>query len=235
MTIKVVFFDAGQTLLSPVPDAQGFVSVAARQGIELTAETILANTPQMYQLYEQHYQRDNSFWDNHNNARAVWIEVYTLLYRLCGAKDKAEQLADAAYDFYFNPGAWYLYDDVMDVISDLHRRGLRLGLISNWDSSLTAVIQSLEINDYLSDIIASADVGVHKPDQAIFDLALNRLSVQAHEAMHVGDHLSADFDGALSAGLHAVLIDRGARHREGPRSPRIESLTELPALLDSFS
>ncbi|MDR0458955.1 MAG: HAD-IA family hydrolase [Coriobacteriales bacterium] len=232
MTIKAVFFDVGQTLLSPAPDGEAFCATANSIGIKLTKEMVLEHTPAMYQRYEQHYLSDSSFWDDHLRARAVWLDAYGLLYRLLGLEEQAEQLALMAYQFYFNPGAWHLYDDVLATLTTLQKRGIKLGLISNWDSSLIPVIEGLGISEFFSTIIASADVGMHKPEPGIFKLALDRLQVQADEALHVGDHITADVEGARSAGLHAVLIDRNNRHPEYREVPRITGLEPLPQMVE---
>lgn len=57
-------------------------------------------------------------------------------------------------------------------------------------------------------IVASAAVGYQKPDPAIFTTALSTLGVAPAEALHVGDRRVEDLDGARSAGLQALLLDR---------------------------
>lgn len=234
MALKAVFFDAGQTLLYPAPDGESFSAVARGLGFDVTPEMVLAQTPAMYRRYEEHYQRDAGFWADHGRARSVWLDAYGLLYSQLGLGTAAAEASRLAYEFYFNPGAWLPYDDVVVAFEALAARGLRLGLISNWDRSLQAVVEGLGLTAWLSTVIASADVGLHKPEPAIFRLALAHLGVNPEEAVHVGDHRQADVEGALSAGLHAVLIDREGRHAGYDRAPRIEGLSELPALLDGL-
>ncbi|MCL2631537.1 MAG: HAD-IA family hydrolase [Coriobacteriia bacterium] len=235
MAIEAVFFDVGQTLVHPVPDGAGFSQVAVPFGFEITAEAILANNGKMYARYNEHYQRDPGFWDNHESARAVWLDAYTLLYQLLETGDKAEELAAEAYNFYFNPGAWFAYDDVQDGLEQLAQSGLKLGLISNWDSSLIPVIKSIGLDHYFLAMISSADVGMHKPDKDIFEYAIQQLGVLPDEAIHIGDHLTADVQGALDAGLHAVYMDRYNSHPEFDLAPRLESLRLLPALIENLN
>lgn len=47
-----------------------------------------------------------------------------------------------------------------------------------------------------------------KPDRLIFDEALKKAGVAAHEAVYVGDNYYADILGAINAGMAAVLVDR---------------------------
>jgi putative hydrolase of the HAD superfamily len=74
-----------------------------------------------------------------------------------------------------------------------------------------------------------------KPHPSIFAAALQRLGVTAAEAVMVGDSFRHDIEGALAAGMRAVLLNRGdaaapAVHGSA-RVPTIHSLRELPELL----
>jgi len=81
--------------------------------------------------------------------------------------------------------------------------------------------------------ISSAEHGYMKPHRSIFDAALERAGVRAEESVMVGDSLKHDVEGALKAGMRAVLLRRSG---EVPLNlpagiAVIRSLTELPALL----
>jgi putative hydrolase of the HAD superfamily len=82
-------------------------------------------------------------------------------------------------------------------------------------------------------VLISEEVGFHKPDKAIFDLALAKAGATAQCSLFVGDTPSTDIDGARNAGLHAALIDvddtRADFQRDGV--PRIRRLEELLPLL----
>jgi putative hydrolase of the HAD superfamily len=68
-----------------------------------------------------------------------------------------------------------------------------------------------------------------KPDPALFELMLEKLEVEAGEAIMVGDSLPDDIQGAEAVGITGILIDRGNYH---PRYPNhIEELSELTQLL----
>jgi putative hydrolase of the HAD superfamily len=78
-----------------------------------------------------------------------------------------------------------------------------------------------------------------KPHPSIFEAALRLVGVEAAHAVMVGDSVRQDVEGALGAGMKAVLLQRG----EGPhaadralasRVPVIRSLRELPALIGAL-
>jgi putative hydrolase of the HAD superfamily len=79
-------------------------------------------------------------------------------------------------------------------------------------------------------VVVSADVGIGKPDAAVFRHALAALG--AGHGVMIGDSVERDIDGALAAGLDAIWINRlGQRGPGRPGVPEITSLAELPAAL----
>jgi putative hydrolase of the HAD superfamily len=230
--IKAVFFDVGQTLLTPgIPEEVSFIEAATSVGAILDPAAVIQAMPQAYGLYEQLYQGDDSFWSDEERATAIWIEVYRYLAELAGIPEYASEVARLVHQTYFSAGAWQAFDDVRPTLDALKDRGLRIGLISNWDSSLEPIIMDMGFGHYFSTIIASTVVRMHKPQQQIFDLALERMDVSAAEAVHVGDHLQADVEGARNAGLTPVLIDRQHRHDQEVAGSGLAVVHDLRDLL----
>lgn len=93
------------------------------------------------------------------------------------------------------------------VLNALRNRGLTLGVISNADGRMRAILQKCGIAQLFDTLIDSHDVGVEKPDPRIFALALERLQVRPDQALYVGDIYGIDVVGAERAGLSAVLLD----------------------------
>ena len=73
-----------------------------------------------------------------------------------------------------------------------------------------------------------------KPHRSIFEAALARVGASAAEAVMVGDSVRQDIEGALAAGMRAILVHRGgdvpARASELGVAV-IRSLRELPDLV----
>ena len=72
-----------------------------------------------------------------------------------------------------------------------------------------------------------------KPHRSIFDAALNRAGVRAAESLMVGDSLKHDVEGALRAGMQAVLLRRSGDVPLNlpPGVPLIQTLKQLEELL----
>lgn len=231
-SIKAIFFDVGATLLTPALD-EGIVfsEILNKHNLPFTPEEITPLIPAMYGLYEQLYEQDESFWSDDVRAQAIWIEMYEYLSSLLGvAPELRRPIAKDVYEYYFSYQAWKTFDDVIPLLDELTAQGYRLGLISNWDSTLGPIIEGLHLSHYFETILASAVVQLHKPMPEIFKLALARLDIEAHEAMHIGDHATADVWGAAQVGITPVLLDRMNFH-ENHEGLRVASLSQIPALL----
>src|SRR3954449_7265288 len=86
------------------------------------------------------------------------------------------------------------FDDVAPALMDLRERRLRLVVVSNWDWSLSDVLGGLGLLPLLDAVITSAEVGVPKPDPAIFAAGLAAAGCVADEAVHVGDSAEHDIE-----------------------------------------
>jgi putative hydrolase of the HAD superfamily len=106
--------------------------------------------------------------------------------------------------------AWELFPETCNALAALRDRGLRLGVVSNFDGRLLQVCEQLGIDTRVDTIVMSSRVGHAKPDPRIFAVALERLGVEAATALHVGDSEREDIRGAQAAGVRAVLIRRSA-------------------------
>ena len=116
------------------------------------------------------------------------------------------------------------------VLAQLRARGLTLGVISNSDGRVNAILQGCGVGQFFDLVIDSHEVGVEKPDPRIFDLALRRLNCQPRHALYVGDIYGIDVVGSERAGLHAALLDTLGLY-EGVQCRKIRHLRELLAVV----
>lgn len=100
------------------------------------------------------------------------------------------------------------YPEVVGWLTVLRAAGLKLAVVSNWDVSLGEVLERVGVSTMLDCLVTSAEVGVAKPDPALFRQALERLGLRPEEAIHLGDSPELDLAGAEAAGIEAVLLRR---------------------------
>ncbi|PKQ15473.1 MAG: HAD family hydrolase [Actinobacteria bacterium HGW-Actinobacteria-7] len=231
MILDAVFFDVGNTLLYPHPSVPEVVrQVLADVGHIRDLAAIDGFMPLVDAFYEDRYREDDTFWTDEDETSAVWVGMYSLLARKLGIEADAELIARRVYDEFGDHERWRAYPDVAPTFERLKARGLKIGIISNWDRRLASLLTGLRLDQHLDALVCSADVGMHKPDPRIFELACVRAGVEPGRSAHVGDHHYADVVGARSVGMVPVLIDRHGGEPSGSEL-FLRSLDELDALL----
>jgi len=112
----------------------------------------------------------------------------------------------------------------------------RLGMLSNFDDSTAGhqIIADTGVRDLFEAIVVSADVGLRKPNPAIFERVTTMLALGADDILFVGDTPAHDVAGSKRAGMHAAWINRhGIALPDGTPAPDIviADLADLPAVL----
>ncbi|MBI5093183.1 MAG: HAD family hydrolase [Candidatus Hydrogenedentes bacterium] len=106
-----------------------------------------------------------------------------------------------------------LATDAIPVLRRLRSAGLKIGIVTNgYISTQQMKIDHYGLDSYVDFTVISQAVGFHKPDKAIFDVALSLAEAAPECAVFVGDTVETDIHGALNAGLHPVLIDQTRTH-----------------------
>jgi putative hydrolase of the HAD superfamily len=125
-----------------------------------------------------------------------------------------------------------------EVLAAIRKEGYRIGMIANGDSTgARNIINSIGLQGYFDAIVVSEEVGIEKPYQAIFEVALAKLGVKAENAVMVGNRIEADILGANRIGMKSVWFrwnDRYSDTIDGSEEKpdfTINSLFDLPSLL----
>ncbi|UCH57794.1 MAG: HAD family hydrolase [Candidatus Bathyarchaeota archaeon] len=119
------------------------------------------------------------------------------------------------------------------VLSALAER-FKLALISNTMSDQPReLLEKTGLVSLFEVVVCSRDLGVRKPNPEIFEYVLGRLDVDPREAVHVGDSVEADMEGALNTGILPIWIKTPD---EKPWAGyAISNICELPELLDKIT
>lgn len=130
--------------------------------------------------------------------------------------------------------AWRLFDDALPCLRALRTLGMRLAAITNAAGDhQRAKLGALGLASTFDAVLISGELGMAKPHRAIFRKACRVLGVRPAQAVHVGDRLDVDAQGARDAGLHGVWLDRSGcgAPSQGAGISVIGRLAELPALV----
>ncbi len=134
---------------------------------------------------------------------AVWRARWTALYGL--ADRTATGLGAAIDSAMHDPWAWVPHADAVPVLEELARAGVTVGLVSNtgWDVRAPFTVRGLE--GLVSTFVLSYEVGMVKPDAAIFHSACSAVGSAPSRTLFVGDNPVTD-GGAVSEGLGVLLV-----------------------------
>lgn len=163
------------------------------------------------------------------------VESYHQFIAALGVETHAEQVAwellQSEHSLFTATSA-RLYDDTLPTLQRLREFGVKLAIVSNWDTPLDPLLGRLGIADYFDAIVASHDdrVKSKKPDPHIFNYTLAAVGATAAEAVHIGDTYASDIVGADRVGIRPILLDRD-NTQAGTWDETIQSLSELPELL----
>lgn len=125
------------------------------------------------------------------------------------------------------------YTDAEPVLSGLKMRGIRRGVIANQPAGTKDRLERWGLLKYFDVIAASAELGISKPDPAVFEWALAHADCKAQNAVMVGDRIENDIAPANRLGIHTVRLLRGPGAYREPQCRdelpeyTISALTEL--------
>ncbi|MFC2011867.1 HAD family hydrolase [Chloroflexota bacterium] len=117
---------------------------------------------------------------------------------------------------------------------------MKLGLISNCSPETPVIWEDTSFPPLFNVTVFSSSAGVKKPDPRIYQLAVERLVVNPESCLYIGDGDSNELTGALSAGMHPVMIRIADEDSAQPHvsikqewdGPVISSLKEILALIE---
>jgi putative hydrolase of the HAD superfamily len=232
--LSAVFFDAGGTLLEPRPCVGHiYAEIAGERGLALDPdETHRAFAEAFAEVKARRLaEHGNLFGFSPEEAWKMWWEVLGRTFARMDCEGVAlNPLFDRIYEEFASARRFALLEGALETLDTLRGRGLTVGLISNWDHRLHGILRGLDLVDRLDPIIISCDVGVEKPDPAIFRTALQAAGVRPDEALMIGDSPGPDIEGARAAGLWTLLLDTTGWYR-GPEL-RVAHLAEIPGWIE---
>ncbi len=208
--VEAVFLDVGGVFHLPAPEIVG--PALRRAGLEGPIDGAVldrAHYPGAKAL-EVWPEGDVGLWAAYERAYAVEA----------GVPDECVDEAVAELDLAFaEKGVWSRpapgsLEGLRRLYGVAAQAGVQLAIVSNSDGTLEGRLRQEGICQVgpgpgvpMTIVIDSDVVGVAKPDPAIFTIALDACGVAPDRALHVGDTVGADVDGALAAGVRPVHLD----------------------------
>lgn len=231
--IDVVFFDLVGTLIhARTSIGEQYAACARRFGATAAEPALLgrAFTQAMRQAPAMAFP-GRSYAETAEAERGWWRQLVSAVVKETGldsvlAGARFDRFFADLYDHFTTADAWAPFPDARPALEWLAVHGVRVGLITNYDTRVYPVLEAVGLAPLLDSVTIPALAGAAKPNAAIFQVALEAQQAEAGRALYVGDEPGDDYMGAQAAGLMPVLIDRDGRYAAGGYR-RIVSLMDL--------
>ena len=217
--IRVLTVDAAGTLIQPWPSVGAVYGKTARKyGIEVQDEQV---NERFYEVFGQ-AQKNKKI--TLGEEKDFWREVVNQTFQPFARGKKIDPIFEILWNLFAEGEHWRIAEGAESTLKMLRQRGYRLAVLSNNDSRLRSVLNDHNIASLFDEIFISSELGVEKPDPAIFRAVEQTMSENPSAFLHLGDSHSRDFEGAQKAGWSALLYGH----------PMIEKLQikTFPELLD---
>jgi putative hydrolase of the HAD superfamily len=226
--VRGILLDAGNTLV--FVDRDRMLDLYRRHGVESDEARFLEAEFEARRVLTRRIEES----DNPSGTEPhVWREYFVTLFRGSGVPDdRLEAVGSAVVSVHREDHLWTWVEPGTDrAMERLRAAGYRLGVISNADGRIEALLRARGLRDHFEFVLDSDVVGVEKPDPRIFRAGVARLELDPGECLYVGDLYPVDVVGARGAGLQAVLLDPMDRLGHYPVD-RIASVVDLPEYLE---
>lgn len=209
--LRLITFDVTDTLLQ-FKNSLGkqYSEIGALHGVICDKKALAANfKTHWYQLKKEH--------PNFGRSTGIgWEEWWKLIvFRTFKDADlnaddqKLELVSTNLIQLYNSADCWQQCYGVLGLLSYLRNRDMTLGVVSNFDERLPALLENTRLRHYFKFVLASYTAGFEKPDKRIFEAAVKMAQIQnlkPEECLHVGDTVALDYIGAIKAGWNGALI-----------------------------
>ena len=213
--IQAIVYDAVGTLIHVQPSvALIYAEFGKRFGSQLQANEIRRRFSTAFARQDQ-LDQQAGWRTSEPRERERWRQIVAEV--LDDVTDAA--CFDALFDMFAKPAVWTCDPEAGDVLANLHQRGIRQALASNFDRRLRGVIEPMPIARYLESIVISSEIGWRKPAPEFFAHVAESLRLPTSAILFVGDDRVNDYEAALKAGMQAMLVGRNG----------LKSLADLPA------
>jgi HAD superfamily hydrolase (TIGR01549 family) len=190
-------------------------------------DLVAANT----RVFHQYFSEVEPDWNlGVISGAEVRREAWRRTLAIVGVDDPRLTAEAAAIYSKLERKSYRLYRDA-GIVLEVRRKGLPTGLVTNGASDTQREkLDALGIAGWFDCVVVSGELGIAKPDPAVFAPALTAIGAAPESCWYVGNDLAADVGGANASGLISVWVNRTGDERPGGSpTPQIEvsSLDEL--------
>lgn len=223
--IKGIFFDIGYTLCEPMAGDWRFTT----KFYELIDKDTLNQIPQ--ERIIRAFQKSSKYLDDNHFLKTLQEEyeqnivAYTLMAdELPELNLTHENIKTIAYDRTFNMSNYRFYDDVKTTLEKLSKN-FKLGVISDTWPSADNMLIAAGVHQYFSTFTYSCFLGTYKPDQIMYEDAINQMGFQPEQTIFIDDSIK-NLEAAKKMGIIPILYTTRVDQWDGIMISKISDLLE---------
>lgn len=203
-SVRTVVFDAVGTLIAPdPPPAEVYAAVAREQGSAIPVETV---RERFHAAFRREEDRDRAAgWrTDATREEARWRAIVAATLFEVADQDRCFV---TLWDYFADPRSWRVLPELLPTIEACSARRLPIGVASNFDGRLRAVLAGQPGLPRDLRLIISSEVGWRKPAKPFFDAVAGIMECPPDQILMVGDDAENDIAGARASGLQAMLAN----------------------------
>ncbi|XP_074067225.1 haloacid dehalogenase-like hydrolase domain-containing protein 3 [Macrotis lagotis] len=205
--LRLLTWDVKDTLLRlRYPVGEEYAAQARAHGLKVEAAALGS-------AFHQAYKAQNQKFPNYGlsqglTSRQWWLDVVLQTFHLAGVQnsDVIDTIANQLYNDFSKSETWQMLEGAESTLKKCRERGLRLGVVSNFDRRLEDILAHCGLRKHFDFILTSEAAGWAKPDPRIFRQALRLADIEPTKAAHVGDHYLNDYQAPREVGMHSFLL-----------------------------
>jgi putative hydrolase of the HAD superfamily len=185
---------------------------------------------------EPYWRRNHEVWAAYARGEMTKEEliIERFRYPLSLVGLGTEEMALACNDFFLDACAakGELVEGARDLLDYLRSRGYRIHMLSNGFAEVQhKKMRSAGVEEYFDKVILSEDVGVNKPDPAIYAYALREAGCSAADCIMIGDNFDTDIRGAIAAGIAQIYFNPEGKPAPVTPTYEVRRLEEIKSIL----
>jgi len=224
--IDAITFDAAGTLIRPEPSVGAvYTEILARHGGDRDPVEVDRRFIEAFRGVSETMPAEERLKD----PRSFWLEVVRQSFGFGNemADNAVQRIFEDLWHEFAKPERWRVTPDAPAVLRKLKDDGFRLVVLSNNDSRLRDVLEGLELATCFEEILISCELGVEKPQDAIFRRAEEALKLPPQRILHIGDDPVSDGEAPVRNGWKAALVNQPAGAGVPAGVVRLDNLSAL--------
>lgn len=222
--VDLLCLDAGNTVI--FLDHERLADLTERAaGMRIAPEVLVRSEGEAKRRAEEKTLVEPSWADGGRPGAIGWGRMVGTIVHLAGVPlDRVGPLLELAWPEHTAKNLWWkIPDGLGDALDEARAAGTKVAIVSNSEGMLDRLFADLGLLPHFDLVVDSGKVGFEKPDPRIFRVAFEHFRVKPSAALHLGDMIATDIDGARAAGCRYALVDPfghvAGRHPDVPRVP----------------